>query len=141
MGKIVARNASLGVDDSTGACRAMSALASNIKLTWSAEAPEVTSFGQNNKERLPNGIQDWELTADMFWSSGANEVDAVMAGIGPSGSTRIIFGPSGSTSTCIMYSACAVLTKYDMTFSLAGAAQASITFTGRSGSLTRGTWA
>ncbi len=140
MGKIVARNASLYVLDSSGACQSVSALTNNIKLSMSAEAPDVTGFGQNNRERLADGIKDWELTGDFFWSSGANEVDAVLAGIGPSGSTFIWFGPSGSTSGSVMYTASAIMTKYDLTFALADAAKAAVTFVGRSGSLTRGTW-
>lgn len=140
MAKIIARNASLGIDDSSATCRPLSSLVNNIALSWSSESPEVTSFGQNTRERLQDGIKDWELTFDAFFSSGANEVDVVLSGI-LGGSTRFSFGPAGSTSGCNMYAACAILSTYDMTFGVADAATVSGTLVARSGSLTRTTFA
>ena len=50
------------------------------------------------------------------------------------------FGPSGSTSTCIMYSACGLLSEYSADFTVEGAATISGTLVARTGSVTRGTW-
>jgi len=140
MAKIVARNASLGIHDSSGACRAFSASANSITLTYSAEAPEVTAFGDGLRQRLQDGIKDWELTFDAFFATGANEVDAVLYGI-VGASTFMAFGPNGSAATGIKYNASAILTSYEMTFGVADAATVSGTLVARSGSLTRGTWA
>jgi len=139
MAKIPARLASIGVDDSTGACRALGSLANNVTLTLSTEAPEVTSFGDTYRVRLQDGIKDGEFSFDGFMTTGANETDAVLFGI-LGASTRWVFGPNGSSSGCIMYSASAVLTSYEMTFALEDAAQCSATFALRSGSITRGTF-
>lgn len=140
MAKIVARNASLGIDDSSAACRAFSASANSVTLTYSAEAPEVTAFGDTLRQRLQDGIKDWELTFDAFFATGADEVDAVLYGI-VGGSTHFSFGPNGSAASTIRYSASAILTNYEMTFGVADAATVSGTLTARSGSLTRTTWA
>ena len=139
MAKIVARNAALGIDDSSATCRAFSGSANSVSLTYSAEAPESTAFGDSLRQRLQDGIKDWELTFDAFFATGANEVDAVLYGI-VGASTHFSFGPSGSSSSAIRYSASAILTSYDMTFGVADAATVSGTLTARSGSLTRTTW-
>lgn len=139
MSKIVARNASLYLEDSTGASQSMSGLLNTINLSRTAEAPDVTGFGNDNRQRLSNGIKDFQLTFNAFFSSGTNEVDEVLNGI-LSGSTMFQFGPSGSSSGCILYSGCAVLTEYAMDFSVEGAATVSGTLMARSGSVTRGTW-
>ena len=140
MAKIHARNGSLYVEDSSGACQAMSALVSSITLGQSSDAPDVTGFGEDRRQRLSNGIKDWELSMNGFWSSGANETDEVLSGI-LGGSTMFYLGPSGSTSTCVQYSACGVLTEYNIDLAVEDAATIAFTMMSRSGSLTRGTWA
>ena len=139
MSKIVARNASLYVDDSSSASQSVSGLLNQISLAYTATAPETTSFGFDNVERLASGIKDWELTFNAFFSSGANEVDEIMSGI-LGGSTMFQFGPSGSSSGSIMYTACGILTNYSMDFAVADAATVSGTLVARCGSLTRTTW-
>lgn len=139
MGKTVGRNASLYLEDSSSACQSMSGLLNQITLNRSAEAPDVTGFGNDNRERLSNGIKDWELTFAAFFSTGANEVDQVLNGI-LGGSTLFKFGPTGSSSGCVMYTACGVLSEYSADFNVEGAATVSGTVMARSGSLTRATW-
>jgi hypothetical protein len=136
MAKVAARNASLGIDDSTGACVAMGFLVSNITLNLSAEAPETTGFGETYRVRQQDGLKDCELNFDGFFGNGANESDQVMSSL-LGASTRWVFGPSGSSSGASGYSACAVMTKYDMKFALADAGQMSGTFVLRSGSISR----
>lgn len=139
MARIIARNASFYLEDSSGASRAMTGLTNSITLSQTAEAPEVTAFGEDTRTRLSGGLKDWELSFDAFFSSGANEVDEVLSGI-LGGSTLFKFGPSGSSSGCIMYTACGVLTEYSMDLGVEDAATVSGTLTARSGSLTRTTW-
>jgi len=139
MGKIVARNASIYLDDSNSACQSFSALTNTISFSRTAEAPDVTSFGSNDRERLADGLKDWELSFNGFFDTAANQTDAVLNGI-LGEATRVHFGPSGSTSTCVMYAACAVLTDYSMDFGVADAATVSFTVVGRSGSMTRTVW-
>ena len=139
MGKIVARNASIYLDDSNSACQSFSALTNQISFSRTAEAPDVTSFGANDRERLADGLKDWELSFNGFFSTAANETDAILSGI-LGEATAVKFGLSGSTSTCVLYTACAVLTDYSMDFGVADAATVSFTVVGRSGSMTRTTW-
>ena len=136
MAKVAARNASLGIDDSTDTCRAMGYLVNNITLNLSAEAPETTGFGDTYKQRQHDGLKDGELSFDGFFANGANESDQVMSTL-LGASTRWVFGPSGSATGASGYCACAILTKYDMKFALADAGQMSGTFVLRSGSISR----
>jgi hypothetical protein len=140
MARIVARNASLYLEDSAGASRSLSGLANSITLTQSAEAPEVTAFGESTRVRLSDGLKDWEVTADIFYAAGANETDIVLNGI-YGGSSLFQFGPAGSSSGSTKYSGCGILTEYAMTFGVADAGTGALTFVPRAGSLTRGTWA
>jgi hypothetical protein len=141
MPKIAARNASLYIFDISGVCHSMSALTNSITLDYSAETPDVTGFGNNAKERLAGGITDWTLSFDGFWSSGANETDALLFSlIGASEATCMVFGPAGSTAGLIKYSASAVLSKYNTKYGTNDAATISATLDGRAGSLMRGTF-
>ena len=139
MAKIIARNASLGLDDSSGTCRAFGGFNNQISLSWTAESPESTGFGDVSTQRLSGGLQDYQLTANVYFATGANESDVVLSGL-IGGSSRFAFGPSGSTSGCILYTGCVILSDYSMDFALADAATAALTLVARSGSLTRTTW-
>jgi len=139
MAKIVARNAAFAVDDSSKTLRAISGATNNITMTYSAEAPEVTAFGNNNRQRLSDGIKDVEFTIDAFYDSAADFVDVVLYGI-VGGSTIVTFGPSGSAGSSIKYTTCAICTNYEMTFGVEDSAKVSATFVNRSGSLTRTTY-
>jgi len=139
MAKIVARNASLGIHDSTAVCRAFSGSTNSVTLTYSAETPEVTVFGDGLRQRLPDGMLDWELTFDAFFGTGASQIDGILYDI-LGASTHVSFGPNGSATGEIWYSACAILTNYEMTFGVADAATVSGTLIARSGSLTRDVW-
>ncbi len=136
MAKVIARNASIGIDDSTSTCRALTALFSNITLTLSAETPEATGFGETSKQRLQDGMKDGELKLDAFFDSAASKTDEVFAGI-LGASTRWSFGPSGSSASNVCYTACAILSTYDIKMAPNDAATVSATFVGRSGSVSR----
>ena len=141
MTKIAGRKASLYLSNAAGACQSFSTLTSNITLNFNSETTDVTGFGDDNRERVADGIRDWELSMDGFWASGATETDAVLAAIrAAGGSTMFKLGPAGSTAspcTCPMYTACGVLTNYECNFTAQDAAKISFTVAARTGSLTR----
>lgn len=139
MAKLVARNASLYVDDSSGACQSISGKTNEITMRYTAEVPETTGFGDTVKQRVADSIKDIELTMSGFLATGANETDIVLYNI-LGGSSRFQFGPAGSGSGCTMYTACTILSSYEMSFTLTDAAKISMTMVGRSGSLTRGSF-
>ena len=139
MAKIFGRNASLYVEDSTGACRSISGDLNQVTLSRSAEAPDVTGFGEDMRQRLSNSIKDWEISFNAFFNTSANTIDSILHGI-LGGSTMFTFGPSGSSSGCIMYSACGLLSEYSADFTVEGAATISGTLVARTGSVTRTTF-
>lgn len=138
MAKIAARKGSLALDDASGASAHISQFVNSITLTFSAEATELTGFGNDNRERAADGIRDWELSMDGFWSSGATETDGMLSALrAAGGSTRFIFCPTGSASGSPTYTACGVLTSYECNFANEDSAQISFTLAARTGSLTR----
>jgi len=142
MAKIAARNASFYVEDSTGACQSISARTSSISISYTSETPEVTGFGDDNRQRLSNGIKDYEVSFEGYYDAAANQVDSVLSSI-LGGSTMFKLGPAGSAATCLMYSGCAILNDYSIDLSFEDAVKVSCTLVNRSGSLTRvasGTW-
>ena len=139
MAKIAARNAWLALENGSGASMILSAMTSSITLNFSTESTEVTGFGNDNRERVSDGIKDWELSMNGFWGSGASDPGTILSAIRTAGgSTRFILGPAGSLTGCPFYSGCGVLTTYEITEAPADAAAVSFTLLARSGSLTRG---
>ncbi len=140
MAKIVARNATLGIYDSVGACVPISNMANNITLDYTAETLDVTGFQSTTKESLISGIKNWELNFDAFYETGAAGVDATLFAV-LGGSTGFAFGPTGSVSGSVRYTAQGVLTKYNMKFGVNDSGQVSATMIPYTGSLDRLTWA
>jgi hypothetical protein len=139
MAKMVARNCSIFLWDNTGACQSISGYSNNAALSYTAEAPEVTSFGDENKTRLSNGLKDYTLDLDVFFDTDASRIDGLFYNM-LAGSTMFALGPSGSGASAIKYTACAVCTKFDMKFAVADAATAAISLQNRAGSMTRTTF-
>lgn len=140
MAKVAARKASLYLDNASGACQGLSPYVSSVTLNFSSEATDVTGFGNDNRERASDGIRDFELSMEGFWSSGATETDAILSAIrAAGGSTLFRFGPAGSVAGCPMYAGCAVMTSYEINEAPEDAAGISFTLGARSGSLTRTT--
>lgn len=139
MAKIVARNASLGIDDIDGTLQALSGDSNQVSLSFSAETPDVTSFGDAFHQRLSDGLKDWEVGFNAKFNTSASKVDDVLFRVW-AGSTLMTFGPAGSAGGSIKYTACAILSEYNMTFGVEGAGEVTGTIVARSGSMTRGTY-
>ena len=124
MARIIARDADVFIGG-----RDVSGRSNSTTLTLSAEAPEVTSFGETYRTRLASGIQDAELTVDGFFDSSASEVDesfyAVLAG-----SVWCGMYPQDATASHVGYEFGGILTNYEPAFAVADAAATSITVTG-----------
>ena len=141
MAKIIGRNASLYIEASAlGASISLSGQSNNITLGFTTDEVETTGFGNNFTETLANGVEDWTLTFNAFWSGGVAEIDQTLFGILITGCTRIRFGPAGSAACSIKYEACGILSEYEVDFESRNAGRISGTVVARSGSMTRDTW-
>jgi hypothetical protein len=139
MAKLAARNAWLALE-ANGASTILSPMTSSITLTFTTESTEVTGFGNDNRERVSDGIRDWELTMSGFWGSGASDPGTLLNTIRASGgSTRFKLAPATCIAGCPLYTACGVLSTYEITEAPGDAAAVSFTLVARSGSLTRTT--
>jgi hypothetical protein len=109
-------------------------------FNWTSDAPEVTTFCDNNVQRLPDGIKDWELSIGGFINApngtASNAFDLMIG----DRATRVIFGLGGSATGCQMFTACAVLTEFSSEQSVDGAVTFSMSLAARSGSMTASNW-
>lgn len=70
MAKVVARNCDLFAKG-----RELSGQMNAIMLGLTAEAPNVTSFGDLDQTRLADTLKDVEMTINGFWDAAASQVD------------------------------------------------------------------
>jgi len=139
MAKIVAKNVSLYIDNSSAACTSISGRSNSAAISFSAETPDVSAFGTSWRERVPDGLKDWELSISGFADFAATQVDTTLFGI-LGASTRIQYGPGGSTSGCTKYTASAVCSDYSVEGSVEGAVTFSATFAARTGVMSASEW-
>lgn len=144
MPKQIGRNASLLIANS--ACNssasnytALTGDLNSITLTLNEDAAEVSTFGNVNKQRMFDGIKDWELTFEGYYQGQTSSIDEVLFGL-LGGSCVMEYGPSGSTTGCVKQAACAILSTYDINFELENAITISGTLVARTGSLTASSW-
>lgn len=144
MAKLSARDSAIYLDDSSGACKSVSADLSSVELTYSSENVDVTGFGSTVRERVHDIITDWSFSYNGFYNADADSVEELFLNdIKIGGSTFLRWGPSGSTATCAMYAGCAILQDCNVQSAFDGAVAISGTIIARTGSLTRTTasWA
>lgn len=141
MAKITSRNTALYVDEASavGASLSLSGRSNTATLTFSAEAPESTCFGAVMKERLTGGLKDWELSIGGFADLAAGQIDYTLFTL-LGASTRVQYGPGGSTSGCTKYIASAICTDYSIDTAVEGALGYSATFSNLSSSMAASVW-
>ncbi len=141
MAKIVSRNTSIYVDAASllGASLSLSGKTNTATLTFSAEAPEVTTFGDVMRGRLAGGLMDWNLSVGGFSDLAAGQLDSTLFSL-LGASTRVQYGPGGSTSGCTKYIGNAVCTDYSLDTAVEGALGFSATFSNHSGSMAASIW-
>lgn len=139
MARITARNVSLYVDNAAGACTSIAGRSNTATLTFSSETPEVTAYGATYRERLADGLKDFELSIGGFYDGSAAEIDSILFGI-LGASTRISYGPGGSTTGCTKYVASAVCNNYTLEGAVEGAVTYSATFQNFGRALTASIW-
>jgi hypothetical protein len=124
MGKIAGRKARVILEG-----RDMSCTSNNATLTFSAEAPEVTTFCDDNRARMQDGIKDVELSVDGFYDTGASGADVALSHM-LAASVLTGFYPTGYGTCQVAYEMGGILTNYEMTFALEDAGTMSLTVSG-----------
>lgn len=141
MAKLHGRNGSIYLDlVNSSTSTAFTCDANSMSLSYTSEAPEVTTFCDNTVTRLGDGIADWELSVEGFVNAPdgtASDAFDIMFG---NKETRVIFGLGGSATGCPMFTASAVMTEFSTENPVDGAVTFSMTVAGRAGSLTASTW-
>ncbi len=124
MARIVARNAAVLVGG-----RDISARSNSAALSVTSEAPEVTTFTESTRSRLPGGLGDVELTVDGFWDSAASQVDETFSTM-LGASAWWGFYPAGTTACNYGREWQGILTEYGSNAAVADALTTSITVAG-----------
>jgi hypothetical protein len=124
MAKVIARNAKIIQDG-----KDLSGEYNNCVMTLSAEVPEVTSFGDNTKQRLSNSIQDSELKIDGFWNNSPSSTDAYLSEV-LSGSGNVVFFPIGYTASNAGYAMIGTYGNYEIKGNTSEACNVSMTIGG-----------
>lgn len=128
----------LKVADSSGTLQPVAELRS-FSISTSTEVIENTTMGDNSRNYFA-GLKSFEGTADIFYdndqleTAGANNIDAFLGGRngGGTGQDHVAFEayPNGTTSGEPKINGSIIITGYNITSSLDGMVEASISFTG-----------
>ncbi len=121
MSKVAARNAKVFIGG-----RDVTTRSNNVTLTFSSEAPEVTSFGATVRERMQDGIRDAEMTVDGFFDSAASQVDLLYYN-SIAASAMMGFYPCGATASQFGREFPGIITNYESTAATEDATVANIT--------------
>ena len=72
--------------------------ANQVTLTIGQDSLESTAFGDTG-HRFTGGLQSVEVSATLFLSYGASEVEAILASCVGTGTTTMTISPSGTTES------------------------------------------
>lgn len=130
----------LKVADSSGTLQSVAELRS-FSISTSTEVIENTTMGDNSRNYFA-GLKSFEGTADIFYdndqleTAGANDIPAFLGGIEQGGSSprqdHVAFEayPNGTSTGEPKINGSIIITGYNITSSLDGMVEASISFTG-----------
>ena len=115
-------------------------------LSTTKDALEHTAFGDNDRQRIGGGLQDWSLDLNGFWddtlcgkgTSAAAADDALFDAFQNAQSITSRFHLGGTSGTYIRYAGSSHITGYSVTVPVEGPITFTATLVG-SGSLTRST--
>ena len=140
-GQVVGHNASITITDSGCTVRNVGGDTNTVTLSWPAETPENTAYGDSYRQRL-GGLKDWTIDYSGFFNDAANTgIHTVLANLVGGPQTDVVFGPAGSTSGYLKVSGCGIVTEYSSDTPVDGMVTVSFTMVASAGSLTRGVYA
>jgi hypothetical protein len=133
------RNAVVHIDDATGASRNLSGDMNSVTIAWSKDNPTVTTFGDNHQQRVP-GIGDATLNGAFIWNGDdqvASSIAQLFLDIQNASTINLIkVAPAGSVTGCPLYTACWVLSAFDINAPVSGVVAGTFAWQLASGSVT-----
>ncbi len=140
MANIHGKNASITLVNAAGTTINVGGDGNNCLLTESVNNPESTGFGDNSVQRSGSGLGDAKFQYE-GWAGddSASGNLAVLTGSGVHGYISLLtFGPAGSATGAVKYSACMLIDSGEVRSPVAGLVTARATFSLASGSVTKG---
>ena len=141
MANIHGKNTSVALVDAAGVSRNISGDGNNCTLSESVNNPENTGFGDNSVQRAGSGLNDAKFSYEGWANDAADTNLALLTGSGIKGYiTLLTYGPAGSATGAVKYSACMLIDDGEVRTSPEGLAVARASFSLASGSVTKGTY-
>ena len=140
-GQTLSKNATVGIDDGTGASKSVQGDVSDSTITFGADTPENTAYGDSAHSFQTGGLKTEGFNLNGWFNDTATTgLETILSGIGAGGSTRYIVGPAGSTSGYRKYTACAVLQSWEISAPVADMTNITAVFVIRTGSTSASTY-
>ncbi len=134
-GQTIGKLATLALDDGTGASQLVSGDISDSTLTFGADTPENTAYGDPAHSFQTGGLLTEGLSLNGWFNDTATTgLETILSGIGSGGSTRYIVHPAGSTAGYRKWTACAVLQNFELGIPVGDMVNVTATFVIRAGS-------
>lgn len=142
MANIHGKNCSIALVNTAGTSVNISGDGNNCLLTESVNNPEVTGFGDNSVQRAGSGLGDAKFQYEGWGGDDSASGNlAVFTGSGINGYISLLtFGPAGSATGAIKYTACMLVDSSEVRSPVAGLVTARATFSLASGSVTKGVY-
>jgi len=134
-GQIVAKDAFVTINGSN-----MGGDTNTSTLSRTVETPDVTAYGDTNRQRITGGLRDWSFTSSVFFNDDTGGIETAMDN-NLGATVVLIFGPGGSQSGYQSYSGCGIVSEYSVESPVDGVTSMSYTVVASSGSLTSGSFA
>lgn len=142
MGHRLGKDATFQIEDNGSTLRAIRTDLTSVTLSFTADSPEHTAFGDSDRQRLGGGLRDWSIDISGHWNDTATTgVDAILFGLYQASTnyiTRVRACPGGSTAGYPVYTGSGILTGYNPAATVDGVVGVSATIIG-SGSIVRST--
>ncbi len=113
MATIHGRNVAIHMDDTSGASQNVGGDFNNVTFSWTRDNPDATTFGKDSTQRMA-GLRDATISVAAFWNNAANGATCIFGGLmAGSTITRVKWLPGGSTTGCLFWTGCFLLSKYE----------------------------
>ena len=113
MAQIHGRNLKLHIDDVSAASQDFTGDFNNITFSWTRDNPDVTTFGKDTIQRMA-GLRDATLSYSGIFNTGTVTAACVIGGLmNGSALTRVRWFPAGSTTGCMFWTGCFLVSKYE----------------------------
>lgn len=101
-------------------------------FSYSAETPENTTFGMQNRSFLTGGLRVWDVSWDGYFNdvttTGSPGIEHILTNIGPGGSAVLTMLWHGNSTSNTGYAGVGIVSSFEHTAPVDGAVSTTLTF-------------